>query len=765
MNGSLQERSGPERERVLEQSHLFTRPQKEWTLVDLVLIFRRRRNLVLGCMLAMVTLAALYCTLATPRYLATGQIEVQRDEAGTLGLDRSMTGDDASADSDALDTSMTLETEARILQSSMLALTVVKDLKLETTEDYYPAHRQGLRIPGWVFFWKKPVEPLTVPLDEAPNRRFAVLKIFADHLKVEPLAGTRLIDVSYSSPDPKMASAVVNRLIAALQEYTIQSRFQATAQASGWLAGQLTNLKKETEDLQEAAARLEQGTGIYGEDASQNLMLARLEELNGALSAAESNRILKQAVYEVAKSGDPELISGLVGNALTGASPAMTNSLALLQTLRAQEAQVQAEIDEDDARYGSAYPKIEELHAELDGLEKSIQGEIGRIGERAHTDYEIAARAEDGARQTFEKQKQLANEAKDRTMAYELAKQEADASRDLYQGMLAKVKEAGVLEGLRATNLTVVNAGMVPPTNRPHSPNMPLCLAGALAGGLLLGCSAALIREATDGSVRSVDELERMLGVSLGGVVPKFEKARWFGIRRRQNDATGSVLENGARGLRQSFALPLRGPSSQTVLIASAVPGDGKSRIAVSLAVSLAHSRARVLLVDADLRCPSLHKLFGVERATGLREALITGAPAEAHARAEVPGLSLVWAGGASAPESLGTTDLLASPRMDALVDSWRAQYDFVLLDSPPVLPGPDAAGLARFCDRTLLVVRYESTTMQAAQRSCRMIRRHLPEGAGLDVVMNGVPENSPDYFTYYGYKGSSYGERPEKHA
>lgn len=141
----------------------------------------------------------------------------------------------------------------------------------------------------------------------------------------------------------------------------------------------------------------------------------------------------------------------------------------------------------------------------------------------------------------------------------------------------------------------------------------------------------------------------------------------------------------------------------------------------------------------------------------------MTGNPAEAHACTQVPGLSLVCAGGANVGESLDTADLLASARMDELVNAWRAQYDFVLLDSPPVLPVPDAAGLARFCDRTLLVVRYESTTMQAAQRSCRMIRRHLPEEAELDVVMNGVPENSPDYFTYYGYKGSIYGRSQEK--
>ncbi|HTV06516.1 MAG TPA: Wzz/FepE/Etk N-terminal domain-containing protein [Acidobacteriaceae bacterium] len=765
---------GTANERVLERSDLFAAhsipAQREWTLVDLFSIFRRRRGMVVGWVLGMVALAGLYCMLATPRYLATGQIEVEKDDPGALGLDRSVAGGSAQTDTDALDTSMTLETDARILQSSTLALMVVKDLKLETTADYFPAHRRGVRIPGWVFFWRKPVEPMTVPLDAAPNRRYVVLKIFASHLKVAPQTGTRLIDVSYSSPDPQLASAVVNKLIGALQEYTFQSRFQATAQASTWLAGQLTELKTQTEQLQKTADRLEQGTGIYGDDASQNLVLARLGELNSALSAAEQDRILKQSIYQVAKSGDPELISGLAGNAAAGSTPAMTNSLALLQTLRAEQTQVQADIDKDNARYGSAYPMMAELHGELDGLNKGIQAEIKRIGERARTDYEIAQRNEDAAQAAFERQKQIANATNNQTVAYELAKQDADGSRNLYQGLLGKLKEAGVLAGLRSTNLTVVNAGMVPPTNHPHSPNVPLSFAAALAGGLFLGCAGALVQEATDRSVRSVDELERMLGVPLAGVVPAFERERRLPWMRRSGPVN---LENGARGLRRSFALPSRGQTSQAVLITSAVPGDGKSRLAASLGISLARAGARVLLVDADLLCASLHALLEVKvdgkKMRGLAEALIAGGAAEVHACAQVKGLSVVCAGGSARDADQNTpwyaADLLASSRMDALMQQWRAEYDVVLLDSAPVLPVPDAASLARLCDRTLLAVRYGCTTMQAAQRSYRMIRQNLPERAGLDVVMNGVPENSPDYVAYYGYKGSGHGRRARANA
>lgn len=362
-------------------------------------------------------------------------------------------------------------------------------------------------------------------------------------------------------------------------------------------------------------------------------------------------------------------------------------------------------------------------------------------------------RAEDAARDSFEEQKRLATEANDRTVAYELARQEADSSRQLYQNLLGKLNEAGVLESLRATNLMTVNPGMVPPTNRPHSPNPPLCFAAALAGGLFLGCASALVREATDTSVHSIDDLERLLGVSLAAIVPRFGKAA---------GRKSPLLATEGLSIPRSFCLPVsRGPS-QLMLITSAVPGDGKSSLAASLAASLANSGARVLLIDADLNRPSLHKIFGAQQTSGLFQALRAGGAADTH-QSCVPGLSTIWAGKTDAACAWSPA-LLASPRLDALVQEWRTQYEYIVVDSAPVLPVPDAANLARLCDRALLVVRYQATTMKATQRSYRIIQKNLPVHAELDVVMNGVPRNSPDYFAYYGYKSPDH-EKGRSHA
>ena len=764
--------------RVLEVADLAGGEHREWTLGDLLAIFRRRRKYLICFVTAFLVLVTIYCLIATPRYQATGEIEVQKDSPGVFGLESSVMGDAPNSDPDPLDYSMTLETEASILQSNTLALEVIKDLKLESTSDYNPSHKDGLQLPSWLLFWKKPVEPLSVPLDDAPNRRYAVLKIFASHLKVASVPGTRLIEISYSNPDPRLASAVVNRLVQALVNYTFQARFNATAQASAWLGSQLVGLKKQTEALQQKALRLQRDTGIFGEGDSHNVVLTRLENLNEALIAAESNRILREAVYHASESGDPELISGLAGNSAVGASPAMTNSLALIQALRSQDAAVQAQIAEDDTKYGPAFPRLAELHAQLDGIEKSIQEEDRRIGARAHTDYEIALRAEESARKSFEKQKAVADQTNDKAIAYDLARQEADGSRSIYQGLLAKLKQAGVLEGLRSTNLTVVNPARVPPTNRPHSPNVPLYYAAALSVGLFIGCSSALAREVQDQSIRSLRELEQVLGSRLLGVTPRFRTQR----RRRNrlymrsvnpgpspqvvesvaaaaspSGGAGNPLFDDApffeavRSLRTSLLSLTEGEPPKVVLVTSSVPGEGKSKLTTTLAAALAQMGSRVLLVDADLRCPTLHKELEMGGAAGLGAALADGVSPVADAHPQVAGLFVIC-GGATPPLP---SELLGSKRMAELLTVWRTQYDFILIDSPPVLPVTDARILSGMCDATLLVARYGFTSRQAVQRSHELIREQLPAQAAFGTVLNGVSAESADYYEYYGYRAS----------
>lgn len=768
--------------RALEFPDLRAMRDDELTLGTIASVLKRRRVIVLGTLAFFLALVTLYCSIATRRYQATGEIQIQKDSAGAFGLESSVMGDVSDSASDALDYNITLQTEANILMSDSLAMQVVKDLHLETTEDFYPAKDgSGFSVPSWLTFWKKPVEPVSVPLDEAPNRRYSALKIFSSHLKVEPITGTRLIEISYSNPDPKLAAAVVNHLINALMDYTFQARFASTAQASTWLTTQLEDLRKQTESLQTKAITLQRDTGMFGDDESHNIVLARLESLNEALAAAESNRLLKEAVYRVTNSGDPELISGLSGNSGIGAVASMANSLGLIQSLRSQEATVKAELDQDKVKYGPAYPRVAELNAELNGVEQSIRDEVHRIGERARTDYQIAAQAETSARSVFEKQKKLANDLNDKAIAYGLAKQEADSSRSVYESLLAKLKQAGVLEGLRSTNITVVNPARVPPPNRPKNPNILLYYAVAIAMGLVGGAALAFARDMTDTKVRSLEELERVTGMPLLGLIPEIESRpkalrssaaiRHVGssqiavTEQTRHIATVAYIDSpfaeSLRTLRTSLMLSRSSGPPQVLLLTSSSASEGKSTISLNLATVLAQQGARVLLVDADLRRPVLHTRMGFDGADGLSTALSNDLVMPELQQVDGMPNFFVVCGGSVPPFP---AELLGSRRMQTLVEQWRNEYDFVVLDGPPILPVTDAVVLAQQCDAVLLIARHGHTDRKAISRSYQAISRQLPQPVVLGTVLNAVPGRSSDFYEYYGYRSRVYSAEGGSH-
>ena len=749
----------------------------EWTVETLITVLRRRRRLLLWPAGALLVLAALYCCAATRRWKATGVLQVQKDSPGSFGLETSVLGrEDAGVSTDSLDYNITLQTEVSVLESDALAVEVIHSLHLEDTEDYFKPKSSAAGAPmKRLLFWRKPLEPLSVPIESAPNRRYAAAKIFAAHLKVKPVTGTRLIEVSYSDRDPERAAAVVNRLIEALSEFTFRQRLTSTMQGSSWLSGQMTDLRRQMEQLQSKATALQRDTGMFGDDSSRNVVLERLERLDQTLAEAEANRILKEAVDRVAASGDPELISSLSGNSSVGAVASVNNSLTLIQNLRAQESQLRAELAEDSVRYGSAYPKVAELEAQLAGVQRSIHEEAHRLGERAHTDYLIAAREETGARREFEDQKRAAGKLNDAAVAYGLAKQEANSSRDIYEGLLAKLKQAGVLEGLKASNITVVSLAGVPPTNIPSSPRVPLALAAGLGGGLLIGACLVLVRELTDDTVQSLETMESLLGMPLLAVLPAFapeRRQRWLslpgGEGRRQITKGGplgrlpalaqgsSSFAEGLRSLRTALLLARSGQPPQVVLVTSCLEAEGKTTVSLNLAVLLAQSGARVLLVDADLRKPTLWSYLGADGVAGLGYALAsTEPPVPRYPVPDLPALQVVC--GEEVPPF--PSELLGSQRLKELLAGWRDSYDFVVLDSPPLLPVTDGVLLSQVSDATLLVARHGKTSRQALRRSAEALRRHHPHGAAIGAVLNAVPRSSADFYEYFGDPGQRYGE------
>jgi polysaccharide biosynthesis transport protein len=757
-------------------------PRKEMTIQDLFGILSRRRGIVFGVLLLTMGAAATAFSTATRLYSASAVIQVLKESADTLSMDTMMGPE---SQSDAVESNVTLQTQAQILQSDSLALQVIKELNLEKSSDFRP-HFSPI---GWVMGWFAPAgvaDPVNVPLEEAPGRRVGTVRTFEAHLKVSPVSGTRLINIEYLSADPRTAAAVVNQLVQDLIEYNFQTRHSATQVASGWLGNQLHDLRKQSDDLQAKVVGLQRDSGVFafgqtdgqGHDQVFTPELDRLQQATTQLEQAQSASIMKGALYQVVKNGDPELISGLAGNGmLSGASAGVTGSLALLQTLRGEEAQTQAKLDELSAKFGSGYPKLAELQSSLASTQKSIRDEAARVAARVQNDYMVAQQIEDKDRAVYLDEKNQAESQNDKAVQYQIARQEAAQSRNLYENLVSRMKEADVVAGMRSSNITLVD-----PARAPASPAKPSAFkyaAASIAGGLLFGVCGAFFRDATDTRIQELGEMELLFAEASIGLLPyhnaKHERKR-MGGNKAPSWAFGGAVHSPASTLmaansavaatepRAAYTEALRvlctslmqgndgDPCGQVLLVTSSVSGEGKSMLSTNLAIVYAQRGKKVLLVDGDLRTPVLHQCLNLEADHGLSSLLSEGNVEDAINATQmpfptIPGLNVLAAG----PVPAYPAELLASDGMAELMRMWRREYDYVIVDGAPILPVTDSALLSRYADFTLVVARHNVTDRRSLERTCQILRSQGVHQMGM--VLNGVKAFGGAQFRYYGYK------------
>lgn len=729
----------------------------------------RRRMWIYVSTATMILAAALVCLFMTPQYKAESKLEILKQD--TSGLSLSSGGSTSfDATSDPLDFHLTLQTQLAVLRSDTLSWRVMKELKLVDAKDVNPNPTPSSTAG---------TPQVTEVSDPAPDKRAArALKRFKSHLKVDAISGTRLLTVSYMHPDPRMAAKIVNQLVSDYIEYNFQVRYNATSKATDWLRRQLVELKSQVEESQERAVRLQKESGIFGEDEHHNVVLTRLEQLNNEVTSAEADRVIKESVYKLSRSGNPELIAGMLGAQPERNTPEAANPASLLNNLRQQETTLGAEYADASAKYGPAYPRLIQIKQKLSSVRASLAAELGKVAERAKNEYELAASREAAARKAFAEQKEVAAQMNDKATEFLIAKHEADSSRALYEHLLEKLKEAGVLAGLHSSALHILDPAEVP--TLPARPNVPLYLGFGLLAGLFVGLVSVFVVESMDRTVRDVGQIETTTYVPVLGVIPD---ARSIGtgiqqllkssVRKAPTETVqdslilslhNAALSEAFRAVRTSLLLSRLGESSKVLMVTSGMPQEGKSFASLNLAAAFVHNGANVLLVDADLRGGTLSRVLNQRAEMGLsdviRTMLKTGSDLSSNQMLfedasaaysqidQVPGLTFIPAGECSHDAS----ELLGSQHMSALIESWRKRFDYVLIDTSPVVAVTDAVVLSSKVDAAIVVVRFAVTNQPCIQRTIRLLRD--VQAPRLSVLVNAMDVRSPEYYHYSGFYG-----------
>jgi succinoglycan biosynthesis transport protein ExoP len=500
---------------------------------------------------------------------------------------------------------------------------------------------------------------------------------------------------------------------------------------------------------------------ILGIDEKQNITTAKLDELNKALTAAESDRMDKESVYRLVQSGDVETVASAV-SALDAAGAGIQSASSLLGSLRSKEADLKIQAAQLNTQFGPSYPKLAQLNSQLKEIDAQILQETKKVAGEVRGQYMAAVQRESLLHDALEKQKQEENKLNESAIDYSILKRDLDSYRQLYEGLMEKMKEAGVSAGLKSNNFRIVDVARVP--TGPIEPNIPRNLAFAFILGLTSGVGLAFLQEGLDNTVRTSEQAQMISGLPALGMIPlPARTAREGANPKRLVIATSSKeavelvaqsrphsqMAESYRALRTSLLLTNLGAPPKVIIVTSALPQEGKTTTSMNTALVLAQKGVRVLLIDADLRRPSIHKILGMGPRSGLSNVLTGSATLQQTiTRSSIlPNLYILPAG--TPPPN--PAELLASTNMRDVLEELRGQYDHIVVDTPPTLSVTDAVVLSPRADAIVLVIRSGQTTKQALRRSRDILTQVNAKVSG--VLLNAVDLTSPDYYYYYEYQ------------
>jgi polysaccharide biosynthesis transport protein len=687
-------------------------------------IAMRWRYVIFGITVACILLGLVATLLMTPKYTAEVTIEISRESNKVTNL-QGVEQESSVADQEFY------QTQYGLLKSRSLSERVAAQLRLVDDAKFFEMFGVGDSDPAF-----QQVNGRYPASGRAARQRVAG-ELLLKHVSIAPVRLSRLVDVFFTSPDPAFSARVANAWADNFIQTNLERKIQATSYGRNLLQRQLAQLKERLDDSQRqlvgyASAQriinLPPVTGGDGRSSSERSIVADdLAALNASLAQATADRIEAEAKYEQA-----------------GRSGASTEALRnqAINTLRQRRAEFAADYQKLMTQFEPEYPAAKALQSQIEQLDRSIAREEGRVSGSLQADYRQALERERALQNKVEQLKSSYLDLRRRSIQYNIYQQEVDTNRALYDGLLQRFKEIGVAGGVGVNNVSVVDPADVP--QRPSSPKLLLNMALAVIAGLGLGVLAAFALEQIDESFADPVEVERRLGLPLLGQVPKLSegtpKEALLDRKSSLVDAYLAVQTNLAfsteRGVPRSFA------------VTSTRPAEGKSTTALALATTLARAHRKVILVDGDMRSPSVHHLGGVDHDRGLSN-FLTGQ--DDIASLTFPMRDLGFTAMSAGPIPPNAAELLTGTRLQTLIERLLETYDHVVIDSPPVMGLADAPLIASKVEGVIYAV--ESHGIRSS-----LVKTALSRLATANArVIGGVLTKFETRKAHYGY-GYEYG-------
>lgn len=729
--------------RATDPRDSFVGGQSEWveqgevqSKVDLASYWRlalKYRFLIIGCFLGALVIGATLTMLMTPIYTGQATLQIDRETA------RILDSEDVAPRENVMPGEEFFQTQYGLLRSRSLAERVIESLGLASSNEALEA--MGVEVP----------EAGGTAAAQAARRRAAALTELQDNLSVSPIRGSRLVAVGYDNPNPVVAARIANGFAENFIQSNLDRKFESSSYARAFLEERIAQTKERLESAerqlvayatnQQIINVVEPSEGVQSGGATVSLTSNNLVALNSALARTRTERVAAEERWRSASTSDLMTLPEVLEN-------------PTIQRLTEQRALLDAEYQQKLSIYRPDYPEMLQLRAQIEEADGQIRAIADNIRSSIRSQYQIAANQERSLQAQVTGLTADVLDLRDRSIQYNILQRELDTTRTLYEALLQRYKEVGVTGGVTANNISIVDVAT--PPRKPSKPNMLLNMALAALLGLGLGVLAALVLEALDETLATPDDVEKKLGVPVLGVIPLLDK----GVTPA--DALADIRSGFSEAyysLRTAlqFSTPDGAPSS--IVVTSARPAEGKSTTAYSVALNLARVGKRVVLIDGDLRNPSMHRIVGVENERGMSNLLSGSADLAAVVqRTQQENLFFVPCG----PLPPNPAELWGGDRLHQFLAETRNSFDHVIFDGPPVLGFADAPILAAAVNGTLFVLESRGTRRGQARGALRRLqvgRAHL-----LGAVLSKFSAKSTSHGGYdYAYDYHYGAEAEEK--